>query len=142
MDRGKVIEFPGAKKPNKTAPFRADCLAERSGCHGSFFSLLVIIGAINWGLVGLFQFDLIAFLFGGAGGAGFPRAVYHCGCGGAVEHLHALSPRRDDAHDECARGRRERLIEAQKTEKLFSLPCGGEYFYHLSRSWATFAQKC
>ena len=27
--------------------------------------LLVIIGAINWGLVGLFQFDLVAFLFGG-----------------------------------------------------------------------------
>ena len=27
--------------------------------------LLVIIGAINWGLIGLFQFDLIAFLFGG-----------------------------------------------------------------------------
>lgn len=27
--------------------------------------LLVIVGAINWGLVGLFQFDLIAFLFGG-----------------------------------------------------------------------------
>ena len=27
--------------------------------------LLVIIGASNWGLVGLFQFDLIAFLFGG-----------------------------------------------------------------------------
>lgn len=28
--------------------------------------VLVIIGAINWGLVGLFQFDLVAFLFGGA----------------------------------------------------------------------------
>ena len=27
--------------------------------------VLVIIGALNWGLVGLFQFDLIAFLFGG-----------------------------------------------------------------------------
>ena len=27
--------------------------------------VLVIIGSINWGLVGLFQFDLIAFLFGG-----------------------------------------------------------------------------
>ena len=27
--------------------------------------LLVIIGAINWGLVGLFQFDLVAFIFGG-----------------------------------------------------------------------------
>ena len=30
-----------------------------------FSLLLVIVGAINWGLVGLFQFDLIAFLFGG-----------------------------------------------------------------------------
>ena len=27
--------------------------------------VLVIIGAVNWGLIGLFQFDLIAFLFGG-----------------------------------------------------------------------------
>lgn len=26
---------------------------------------LVVIGAINWGLVGFFQFDLIAMLFGG-----------------------------------------------------------------------------
>ena len=25
---------------------------------------LVIIGAINWGLVGFFKFDLVAFLFG------------------------------------------------------------------------------
>ena len=27
--------------------------------------LLTIIGAINWGLIGLFQFDLIAAIFGG-----------------------------------------------------------------------------
>lgn len=27
--------------------------------------ILVIIGALNWGLVGLFGFDLVAFLFGG-----------------------------------------------------------------------------
>jgi uncharacterized membrane protein YuzA (DUF378 family) len=27
---------------------------------------LVIIGAVNWGLVGLFQFDLVAALFGPA----------------------------------------------------------------------------
>lgn len=27
--------------------------------------LLVIIGAINWGLIGFFGFDLVAFLFGG-----------------------------------------------------------------------------
>ena len=26
--------------------------------------VLVIIGALNWGLVGLFQFDLIATIFG------------------------------------------------------------------------------
>ncbi len=26
--------------------------------------LLVIIGAINWGLIGFFQFDLVSFLFG------------------------------------------------------------------------------
>jgi uncharacterized membrane protein YuzA (DUF378 family) len=25
---------------------------------------LVLIGAINWGLVGFFRFDLVAFLFG------------------------------------------------------------------------------
>lgn len=26
--------------------------------------ILVIIGAINWGLIGLFQFNLVEFLFG------------------------------------------------------------------------------
>jgi Uncharacterized conserved protein len=29
--------------------------------------ILMIIGAINWGLIGLFQFDLVASLFGGPG---------------------------------------------------------------------------
>jgi uncharacterized protein len=28
--------------------------------------VLVIIGALNWGLVGFFQFDLVAKIFGGA----------------------------------------------------------------------------
>lgn len=37
--------------------------------------LLVIVGAINWGLIGLFQFDLVAFLFGGQG-AILSRIVY------------------------------------------------------------------
>lgn len=27
--------------------------------------LLVIIGAVNWGLIGFFQFDLVAAIFGG-----------------------------------------------------------------------------
>ena len=29
-----------------------------------FSYILVLIGAINWGLVGFFGFDLVAFLFG------------------------------------------------------------------------------
>ena len=37
-------------------------------------SLLVTIGAINWGLVGLFQFDLVAQLLGPMSGAS--RAAY------------------------------------------------------------------
>ncbi|MBQ7399375.1 MAG: DUF378 domain-containing protein [Clostridia bacterium] len=27
--------------------------------------VLTIIGALNWGTIGLFQFDMVAFLFGG-----------------------------------------------------------------------------
>lgn len=37
--------------------------------------VLVIIGALNWGLVGLFQFDLVAALFGGPD-APLSRIVY------------------------------------------------------------------
>ncbi|SCG82941.1 hypothetical protein DW1_1369 [Proteiniborus sp. DW1] len=28
-------------------------------------SLLIVLGAINWGLVGLFNFDIVEVLFGG-----------------------------------------------------------------------------
>ena len=35
---------------------------------------LVLVGALNWGLVGLFQFDLVAALFGA--GSPLSRAVY------------------------------------------------------------------
>ena len=27
--------------------------------------ILTVIGGINWGLIGIFQFDLVAWLFGG-----------------------------------------------------------------------------
>jgi hypothetical protein len=37
--------------------------------------VLLIIGGINWGLVGLFQFDLIASLFGGPDAA-LSRILY------------------------------------------------------------------
>ena len=37
--------------------------------------ILLIIGGINWGLVGLFGLDLVAWAFGGAGSI-IARAVY------------------------------------------------------------------
>jgi uncharacterized membrane protein YuzA (DUF378 family) len=37
--------------------------------------VLVIVGAVNWGLVGLFEFDLVAALFGGQQAA-LSRIVY------------------------------------------------------------------
>lgn len=36
---------------------------------------LAVIGGINWGLVGLFQFDLVAWIFGGSSALG-SRIVY------------------------------------------------------------------
>lgn len=37
--------------------------------------ILSIIGCLNWGLVGIFQFDLVAWLFGGQG-AVVSRIIY------------------------------------------------------------------
>ncbi len=37
--------------------------------------ILAIVGCVNWGLVGILQFDLVAWLFGGSGSL-FSRLVY------------------------------------------------------------------
>ena len=37
--------------------------------------ILAIIGCLNWGLIGVFQFDLVAWLFGGQG-ALLSRIIY------------------------------------------------------------------
>ncbi|MCI5910452.1 MAG: DUF378 domain-containing protein [Oscillospiraceae bacterium] len=37
--------------------------------------ILLIIGGINWGLIGIFQFDLVAWAFGGAASL-ISRAIY------------------------------------------------------------------
>ena len=37
-------------------------------------AVLVVIGGLNWGLVGIFQFDLVAALFGA--GSTLSRVVY------------------------------------------------------------------
>lgn len=36
---------------------------------------LVIIGGLNWGLMGIFGFDLVAWLFGGSGSV-LSRLIY------------------------------------------------------------------
>ena len=37
--------------------------------------LLVILGSVNWGLVGIFKFDLVAWIFGGQA-AVISRIIY------------------------------------------------------------------
>jgi len=37
--------------------------------------ILIVIGALNWGLWGFFEFDLVAWLFGGASTTG-SRIIY------------------------------------------------------------------
>ena len=37
--------------------------------------ILSIVGSLNWGLVGIFQFDLVAWLFGGTGSV-VSRIIY------------------------------------------------------------------
>ncbi|MBO4306588.1 MAG: DUF378 domain-containing protein [Clostridia bacterium] len=37
--------------------------------------ILIVIGALNWGLIGIFQFDLVAAIFGGMSGV-LSRIIY------------------------------------------------------------------
>lgn len=39
-----------------------------------FMLTLVIIGAVNWGLIGLLKFDLVAYIFGAL--SGLSRTIY------------------------------------------------------------------
>ena len=55
--------------------------------------VLVVVGALNWGLVGLAQFDLVASLFGGQS-AVLSRVVYSLvGLAGIALAALAMSPR-------------------------------------------------
>jgi hypothetical protein len=47
----------------------------RARCFDWVCLSLVILGAINWGLIGLFRFDVIAVLFGGMEGI-ISRIIY------------------------------------------------------------------
>jgi uncharacterized membrane protein YuzA (DUF378 family) len=55
--------------------------------------LLVIVGALNWGLFGAFNFDLVAAIFGS--GSALARIVYVLvGVGGAFELVRLLTAQR------------------------------------------------
>lgn len=59
--------------------------------------VLLIIGGLNWGLIGLFQWDLVAALFGGPTSA-LSRIVYSLVGLSALASLPALfTPDRDRA---------------------------------------------
>lgn len=51
---------------------------ERIGCFRMMDKIalfILLIGGINWGLVGLFGFDLVAWIFGGSGSV-ISRIIY------------------------------------------------------------------
>ena len=59
---------------------------------------LVIIGGINWGLVGIFKFDLVAYLFGGQT-ASVSRVVYTLVALAALWCISLLFRDRVETHD-------------------------------------------
>ena len=58
---GDRISYKGGRKMKNRV---LDCLA----------LTIAIIGAINWGLIGFFRFDLVAFIFGNM--SWFARIIY------------------------------------------------------------------
>jgi uncharacterized protein len=56
---------------------------------------LLVIGGLNWGLVGLFQFDLVAALFGGEA-APLSRLIYILVGLSALYGLYLLKPISED----------------------------------------------
>ena len=61
--------------------------------------ILMIIGAINWGLVGIFQFDLVAAIFGSSA-ATFSRIIYTLVGLAGISLLCRRDGRRDTVRDE------------------------------------------
>lgn len=62
--------------------------------------VLVIIGGLNWGSIGLFRFDVVAWLFGGQDAA-VSRVVYTLVALAALWCISLLFRERDEA-DESA----------------------------------------
>ncbi len=68
--------------------------------------VLTIIGAINWGLIGFFQFDLVAAIFGGQTSA-LSRIIYGLvGIAGLINLGLLFRPQAEAATSPEARGTR------------------------------------
>lgn len=65
-----------ANMDTRTAEIRSTTVvpAKRMSAFDWIPMLLLIVGGVNWGLVGLFDFDLVAYLFGAQ--TGLSRVVY------------------------------------------------------------------
>lgn len=63
-----------ANMNNRTADVHTSSTARKMSALDWIPMLLLIIGGVNWGLVGLFDFDLVAYLFGAM--TGLSRVVY------------------------------------------------------------------
>ncbi|MEC1443326.1 DUF378 domain-containing protein [Bacillus subtilis] len=64
--------------------------------------VLTIIGAINWGLIGFFQFDLVAAIFGGQGST-LSRIIYGLvGIAGLINLGLLFKPNEERSREEAA----------------------------------------
>lgn len=61
--------------------------------------ILAIIGGLNWGLIGIFQFDLVAWIFGGQS-AIISRIIYTLVALAAIWCISLLFSTRTSAHEE------------------------------------------
>ncbi|WP_258728064.1 DUF378 domain-containing protein [Bacillus atrophaeus] len=65
--------------------------------------VLTIIGAINWGLIGFFQFDLVAAIFGGQSSA-LSRTIYGLvGIAGLINLGLLFKPSEEASREEAAK---------------------------------------
>ena len=60
--------------------------------------ILTIIGGLNWGLIGIFQFDLVAWIFGGQD-AIISRIIYTVIALAAIWCISILFVSREEAKD-------------------------------------------
>jgi uncharacterized membrane protein YuzA (DUF378 family) len=73
--------------------------------------VLLIIGGLNWGLVGIFGFDIIAWLFGGSG-AVLSRIIYVIVALSAIWCISMLFRDNANINNRDHEGRRRNRVEA------------------------------